>query len=74
MLNYEKYAIIDFMISFDPIQPYAVNTVSFNMKLFGKVTEFLAFFNAKSMLPKDEIVHATTMDRILKDSTYNATY
>ena len=56
----------DAMIAFDPKVPYVVSLISFNMSLFDKVTDFMAFYNSKDSLPTEDLIQATGLDRILQ--------
>ena len=56
----------DAMIAFDTAEPYVISLIAFNMSLFDKVTDFMAFYNSKDSLPTEELIQATGLDRILQ--------
>ena len=56
----------DVMIAFDTMEPYVVNSISFNMSLFSHVAQFIALYNSKDNLPTEELIQATNLDRVLQ--------
>ena len=56
----------DAMIAFDTVESYVISLIAFNMSLFDKVTDFMAFYNSKDSLPTEELIQATSLDRILQ--------
>lgn len=71
---YSIKKISDSIISFDPIQPYALYDIGFNMTSFGNVSELLAFYSTGGRFPISEFIQVTFMNRFLsetKEATYN---
>ena len=65
ILNTSLEGYDDAMIVFDTIEPFVASLISLNLSLFDKVAEFMAFYNSKDSLPREEIIQATSLDRIL---------